>query len=176
MLASLAPASLQRPGVALGVASELHQVAVGADAAIELDGKGVVPFTTGDAVGPSSDEELVPALVIPVSKRSAEPPARLGFHGDRQRLRKEVKGEPGLEVAPPNYGTSPHDGGRLFPPDGPATEQGVATVFGSQQARFFIDHASERGFGHTRGGESAVEQITLDAGGGKHRIHPERDT
>ena len=118
----------------------------------------------------------MPALVIPVSQRSAEPPARLGFHGDRLLLGEEMKGEPGLEVAPTNLGTSPHDGGRLFPPDGPATEQGMATVLGSQQARFLIDHASERGFGHARGGEAAVEQITLDAGGGKHCVHPERDT
>jgi len=157
------------------IAGELHQLSIGADTAIELDGKRVFPLPPGDAFGPASNHELVPALPIPVSQRNAEPPAHAGFDYDRLGLREEMEDEPGLEVAPAELGASPDNGGWFFPPDGPTTEQGMATVHGRQQASSFIERAGDRGFGDARAGKPAIEQIALNAGGGEHRIDPERD-
>src|SRR5581483_11937749 len=94
--AGSSPGPVQLPRVPPRVAAQLHQLAVGADAAVELVGVGLVPPAPRDAVGSRRGEELVPPVRPAVADRHRVAPAVGGLDLDRLRLGQEVEREAGL--------------------------------------------------------------------------------
>src|SRR4029077_2958419 len=129
------PLSFQRPPPASDITGELHQLAIGPDTAVALDGVCLLPIAAGDALGPLRAEELVPFRAVTIANGDGEAPVLCCLHLDRLGLGEQIESETGLDVASVELGAPPDDRGGLLAPHGAVAEQGMPVAERREEPR-----------------------------------------
>src|SRR5688500_13300423 len=173
VLPSSPPHSFHLPPSAHGVAAELDELAVGADAAVGLAGIGILPLAAGDAVGTGGGDECVLAGLVAIADRDREALAIDRFRGDGLGLGEEIERDLGIGVAGADLGAGPDECGMFLDPPGAAAGERMARALGAERRAVAVEHARQR-LGRRAGTrEAAVEDVALHALGTAHGVHGE---